>query len=499
MEVPEATLDKRPAVSVANKRLFVHLRHLNAPAEEDRFASLLLAHATSAATATATRVKFKENYQRWHNWAETHSCVPRYFHTPSTELELKEIIHRAREEGEKVKVVGAGHSPTNCAITKGHMVSLEFYNKILSVEGPLVKVQSGIRLKELVEKLAEHKLALSNLGSILDQSIAGAISTGTHGTGINYGSLSSSVVAMEIIDAKGETFYCSEDTRPDLFSAALCSLGALGIISTLTIKCEPLYNLHSTEYPMKLSDLLDNLENDINSAEHFRFWWVPHTDNCFVWKANRTTRKPTPSKTLTDSTLHYIVNRKLYEGLLWAATWRPALLQQINSTYSRLLFSKTLEKVDRYDRIFTFDCLFRQYVSEWALPLSNVRAAVEELQKVIKELNLYVHFSVEFRFVKQDEGTLLSTTHDRDSCYIGNIMYRPYGIDAPGTKEYFRAVERIMTKLGGRPHWAKEFELTSAQLEEMYGGNWKKFQSIRNEMDPDRLFANEYLERVLGP
>ncbi|KAF9935415.1 hypothetical protein FBU30_000013 [Linnemannia zychae] len=448
------------------------------------------------------------------NWARTFQCMPEQYYTPTTEDEVVKIIHLARISGKHVKAIGTGHSPSDLACTDGFMINTDKLNNLISVDeaNRTVTVQAGMKLHKLHDILELRDLAMSNLGSISDQSVAGVMATATHGTGAEYPSLCASVLALTLITATGEVISCSKTERADIFNAAVCSLGALGIITRITLQCEPAFRLENKQEPAKLNDVLNNLDSIIHSAEHVRLWWYPHTDNVVVWRANRTTKEislPTSSwRTSRWFTVHF------YEGLLYICRFIPRLIP----TLSRFMFwatqSKPIERVDTSVKIFNFDCLFSQYVNEWSIPWSRTAEALKALDLFIesgivqndtnskdatenanrKGEPLKVHFPVEIRFVKKDD-VWLSPAYGVDSCYIGIIMYRPYGKAVP-YKRFWSGYEKIMASLGGRPHWAKAHSVTSEDLEKSYP-KMKEFSAIRQRLDPDGMFLNDYLHRHL--
>ncbi|KAF8951924.1 hypothetical protein BGZ52_009069 [Haplosporangium bisporale] len=456
------------------------------------------------------------------NWARTFRCVPEQYYTPNTEAEIVKIIHFARILGKKVKAIGTGHSPSDLACTDGFMINTDKLDHLIEVDqkNMTITVEAGMKLHKLHDILELHELAMSNLGSISDQSVAGVMSTATHGTGAEYPSLCASVLDMTMITATGERLYCSKTVQPDIFNAAVCSLGSLGIITTMTLQCEPAFRLENKQEPAKLDHVLNNLDSIIHSAEHVRLWWYPHTDNVVIWRANRTTKEiSTPKPSWRTS--HWF-NFHIYQGLLNICRYIPGLIP----TLSRFMFwatqSKPLERVDDSVKVFNFDCLFPQYVNEWSIPWRHTAEALRALDKFIEsgrvpdELTskdnassssglvqktsssspLKVHFPVEIRFVKKD-NVWLSPAYGVDSCYIGIIMYRPYGKPVP-YKRFWAGYEQIMGAFDGRPHWAKAHSVSYAGLEKAYP-KMAQFTEIRETLDPEGMFLNDYLRRHLVP
>ncbi|GJJ74150.1 L-gulonolactone oxidase [Entomortierella parvispora] len=453
------------------------------------------------------------------NWARTFRCVPEQYYSPSTEEEIIKILHLARLSGKRVKAIGTGHSPSDLACTDGFMINTDKLNRFIRADEKelTITVEAGMKLHQLHEYLEFHEMAMSNLGSISDQSVAGLMSTATHGTGAEYPSCCAAVLDLTLITAQGEKIYCSKTEKPDIFNAAVCSLGSLGIITSMTLQCEPAFRLENKQEPAKLDQVLDNLDAIIHSAEHVRLWWYPHTDNVVVWRANRTTKpvsKPPASSWRTSSWFTFNV----YQGLLYICRFVPSLIPSL----SRFMFwatqSRPLERVDKSVKVFNFDCLFPQYVNEWSIPWSRTAEALRALNQFIengvvqvenvnpeekavvstvkKEKGLKVHFPIEIRFVKKDD-VWLSPAYGVDSCYIGIIMYRPYGKPVP-YKRFWAGYEKIMTSFGGRPHWAKAHSVTYEDLEKSYP-KMKQFSEIRQQLDPKGMFLNDYLRRHLVP
>ncbi|KAL9642808.1 hypothetical protein ABK040_009883 [Willaertia magna] len=442
------------------------------------------------------------------NWANIYQVKPKYVHFPETESDIQQIIKYAVEHNEKVKVIGSGHSPSNIAITKDHMIVLSKYNKVLDIDhvNKTIKVQAGIRLFELNEILKNNNMSLMVLGSISEQTISGAVSTGTHGTGIDFYAVGSYIIEMEIVAApNGEILKLTKgDERLKAFA---CSLGCLGVISTVTIQCCQAFALQAVQEPSYLEDILSNLNSFIKSADHWRFWWFPHTknDKCITNSANRLpientklfigdSQKP---KSIWQRIKSYFMETIVgFHGLqfaLFLSKYMNWIVPSINSLWFNLLFSQKKQVLDLSYKVFNFDCLFKQYVNEWAIPIENTATALRELKKMIENEKLNVHFPIEVRFVKGDDNWL-NPCFGRDSCYIGIIMYRPYDFTIPFQK-YFDEYCEIMKKLGGRPHWAKEFTLDVKDLPTMYP-MWNRFKQLREEMDPNNTFTNDYLKRL---
>jgi L-gulono-1,4-lactone dehydrogenase len=427
----------------------------------------------------------------WRNWAGNQVCSPVAVEQPGTDAELIEIVKEAAAKGTRVKVVGAGHSFTDIACTDGVQVSLDNYDRVLFIDRERARatVQAGIRLVALNEALAARGLALENLGDIAYQSIAGAISTSTHGTGANFGGLATQVVGLDLICADGSVVSCSAEEEPEIFHAARIGLGALGVLSTVTLQCVPGYNLRAVEEPMRVDHVLEHLDQYVGENDHFEFYWVPHTGWALTKRNNRTNEEAGGRGRFGE-----FRDRVLLENLAFGATarvgrlrpaWIPRLARILPST------GRT-EYVERSYRVFASPRYVHFYEMEYSIPREHAVTAVSQLIDFVKASGLRISFPVEVRFTAADDIPL-STATGRESAYIAVHVYRgmPY-------EQYFRGVEAIMDKLAGRPHWGKLHYQSAATLAPKYP-QWKQWQIIRRQLDPDGRFANAYTERVLGP
>lgn len=464
------------------------------------------------------------------NWAHIHSCTPEKVHYPTSAEEVAGIVRQVASRGgkESVRVWGSGHSPSDIACSDSHLIVMrENMSRLISVdkERRVVQVEGGMTLQQLNEMLPKYGLALANLGSISDQTIAGAISTGTHGTGWAFGILATTILELEIVVADGSIVQCSRQSNKDLFLASLCSMGTMGVITKITLQCVADYSLEAHQSAMSLTHILENLDTlnpkqltlvqesgDVEEEEvvengngasggRFRFWWFPHTqDDCIVWRAHKVSVDAVPTsanKTTLQIWIDYIrdmwIGFHLLQFLLFLSRFLPFLVPWINQFFFDIIYRPKRISVDKSYKVMNFNCLFKQYVNEWAIPVEHTQSALRDLKLLLdREPDLRVHFPVEVRFVKGDD-IWLSPCYGRDSCFIGVIMYRPYGFTIAYEK-YFAEFEKIMMRYSGRPHWAKEFTLTPAHFKAMYP-KWDEFCALRQRYDPQGVFANEWVKR----
>ncbi|KAJ2044940.1 D-arabinono-1,4-lactone oxidase [Coemansia sp. S2] len=311
--------------------------------------------------------------------------------------------------------------------------------------------------------------------------------------------MSSTITHLVIIDGTGRRRECSATVDPDLFDAARCSIGALGIITQVTIQCEPAFKLHAVQTPDTLDHVLNTLSEVAFSAEHVRFWWFPYTDNVAVWRANRTTQPILPrAKSLWRDRLlgyHY------YQLRLLKSRLTPDDLPSINQEQFSSRFNRRIESIDDSYKVFNFDCLFPHHVNEWAVPWEKAAEVIRQLRAWIvaeeqKSDGVRVHFPVQARFVKES-NVWLSPTYGQTVCYIAVIMYRPYNRAVP-YKKYWRVYEDIMRTQGGRPHWAKAHKMYYYELKKAYP-KFDDFVKLCGECDPSGIFVNDYIRRHILP
>jgi L-gulono-1,4-lactone dehydrogenase len=427
----------------------------------------------------------------WRNWGRTQKCTPSRIGNPASGDEICSIVRDAYQSGEKVKAIGSGHSFTDIACTTGRMLRLDGYNRILEIDAKsgLVTVQSGISIAALSEELSEHGLALENQGDVAYQTISGAISTATHGTGAKIRNISSQVRGLSLVLADGSVLRCSPTVEPDVFESARVSLGALGVISTVTLQCVPAFALHSIEEPRNLEDVLGNFDELAGTNDHFEFFWFPHTERAHLMTNNRTDR-PVKPKGRASAYINDIVLENHAFGLVQdighaRRAWVPGLARFTAGMLSRN------EVVDSSHRVFANERLVRFAEMEYAIPRAQVVDAVREVKAMIERTGMRISFPVEVRVVAPDDIPL-STAFGRPTGYIAVHVY--YKDDYV---EYFREVEKIMAARDGRPHWGKLHFRDAASLRPVYP-RWDGFMAVRERLDPQHVFGNAYLERVLG-
>jgi L-gulonolactone oxidase len=421
--------------------------------------------------------------ERWTNWAGEQVCAPERIARPADERELAGVVRQSK----RLRVAGSGHSFTDIACTDGVLVDITRMKRVLGQDGELVTVEGGITLHELGKELAARGLAMENQGDIDRQTLAGALATATHGTGARYGNLSSRVASVRLVTASGEVV--DVDGGDDLLAARV-SLGALGVISAVTLRCVPRFTLRRVDEPRPLSETLDRFDELAGSNDHFEFFAFPYSDLALVRLSERGGLTPQPpgqaEKLLQDVLLENVVPDLLFR----TGRLLPKLIPPLNRSVARVIGSST--RIDLSHRVYASRRDIKFTEMEYAVPREHGAEAARRVLELVERRRLHVGFPIEVRTVAGDDA-LLSTAEGRDTVYVAVHQYRRMEFET-----YFRAVERIMDDYGGRPHWGKRHYQVAATLRPRYPG-WDRFQAVRERLDPEGKFANDYTERVLGP
>lgn len=439
------------------------------------------------------RARTDEASRTWTNWAGTASAAPQRVHTPRNRAEIAETVAHAAVEGRQVRARGSGHSFTPVAATGSDAIDLRYFTGVASadVDTGLVTVRAGTTLRALNAELDKHGLAMTNLGDIDAQTISGAISTGTHGTGARFTGLSAQVESLDLVLADGSAVTCSAERRPELFAAARVGLGALGVVTHVTLRCEPSFVLSATERPEPLEEVLDGFDDFAADNDHFEFYWFPYGRDALVKRNNRL---PTGTESRPLSAARQFLDYELTENVAFGAVCRlgravPRLVRPLGRISASLLSPR--EYSDRSHRVFVTHRAVRFVESEFAVPRESVHEVLAELRTLVSTLSIPVAFPVEVRVAAGDD-IWLSTAYQRDTAYVAihQFVGMPY-------REYFAGFAAIADAVGGRPHWGKLHDLDAAALRERYP-RFDDFLRVRAEVDPDGVFGNDHLRHILG-
>ena len=424
----------------------------------------------------------------WRNWSGYVRFTPQQIVRPSSLEELQRIVGESGHIGRHVRVVGSGHSFTPLVQTEDILISLDNWQGIeeINVEKGRVKVRGGTKLYALGEALFAHGVAQENLGDINVQSISGAISTGTHGTGIRFGTLSTQVEGLTLVTADGGLLECSPEHNPALFKAAQVSLGMLGVIAYVTLRIVPTKRLHLQGYRASLSDCFNHIEKYKQEHAHFSFLWTPHTDWVQLKFLNETTEPV--SKSLFWGNFSNIV---LKNWIYWLISESCRLVPSLTRIVSKITASANpkMDEVNYSHRIFATPRLIRFQEMEYNIPSEHIQAVMTEIQQCVALHRFKVHFPLECRFVQADD-IWLSPAYQRASAYIAVPVYR--GMEY---KDYFHHIEEIFRRYQGRPHWAKMHTQTAESLAQLYPC-WNDFRRVRASLDPHGVFLNGYLREL---
>src|SRR4249919_13239 len=425
----------------------------------------------------------------WRNWAGDQSCAPFERVRPRDREELAEAVAAAAAAGRKVGVAGSGHSFTEAALTAGTMLEVGALSGVIDADrsSGLVRVGAGTVLSELNEELSRLGLAMENLGDIDRQTIAGAISTGTHGTGAKLRNISSQVAGIELVLGDGSV---RELDDGDLLRAARVGIGALGAISAVTLRCVPAFTLHRVDSRRPRDEVFASFQESADVNEHFELFTFPYADSALVLERNRTDGPPRPRGRVA-AYLNDVVLENWALGALSAVGKAAPRANPALSRFAAAVASGS-KATDRSDRIFANERRVRFTEMEYGVPREHGPEAAQRVIDWVRANSYPVFFTIEMRVTAGDDA-LLSPSHERDTAYIAVHQYR--GME---WRPYFEAVESIMNEYGGRPHWGKRHFQAAATLAERYP-SWADFLAARDELDPGRVFTNEYAERVLGP
>lgn len=427
----------------------------------------------------------------WINWAGNQQASGVTVVQPRSVEEVATTVRRAAASGTRVKAVGAGHSFTGIGRPEGVALALDRLCRVRRLDAVTgrVTVDAGMTLHELSRTIAGAGLALTNLGDIDVQTVAGAIATGTHGTGARFGGLATQVTGLEMVGADGKVRWCSEREDPATWSVARIHLGALGVVTAVELQAVPLFALFAEEGTMALDELLVRFDELADGADHFEAYWFPHTGRVSTKRNTRVGLEalaPLPSwrEWLEDSFLQNTV----FGAVVAAGRRFPLAIPTFNRIAAGALGERRYTDVSY--RVFATPRRVRFCEMEYAVPRDVAVETIRAVAAAVESSGLRIAFPVELRVAAADDIPL-STASGQDSAYIA--VHLPVGVDRAA---YFGMVERIMGEAGGRPHWGKLHTLDAETLRSRYP-RFDEFLSLRNRLDPAGVFANAELERIL--
>jgi FAD-linked oxidoreductase len=430
----------------------------------------------------------------WRNWSGLETAVPSRVEQPDGVAAVVGAVERARADRSTVKMAGSGHSFTAIAAPEAALLTPQRLSGIVAVDRDAMTVTAlaGTPLKVLNAGLEGLGLSLHNMGDIAEQTLAGATSTGTHGTGGTAAGLAAQLAGLELVTGTGEVVRASATENADVFDLARVGLGALGILTSLTFHVEPLFVLEAHEQPMTWDRGLAAYDDMEAAAHHVDLYWFPHTDRLMVKQNVRTDLDPgeqePPSRAATwweDE----LVSNTVFGGLCRLGERAPGLVPRINRIAGRAQSERRYS--DLAHRVFVTPRRVRFREMEYAVPREVGLDVLRECRRVIDASDWRIAFPVEVRTARADDVPL-STSYGRDSLYLA--FHVPAGTDH---RAYFGGLEPILRDAGGRPHWGKVHTRTAADLAPAYE-RFDDFLALRDRLDPDRVFANDHLRRILG-
>ncbi|HEX3706936.1 MAG TPA: D-arabinono-1,4-lactone oxidase [Mycobacteriales bacterium] len=430
--------------------------------------------------------------ETWHNWGRSQSATPLEVAQPADVEAVSRVVQRAATDGRTIRAVGAGHSFTAAAVADDIQLDLRYLNGVLAADPTtgLVTVGGGINLHRLNAELDTAGLSMTNLGDIDVQTLAGAISTGTHGTGAKLGGIATQIRGLQLVLADGSVVEVSATSDPELYNAARVGVGSFGVVTGVTLACEPRFELTAVEEPMPIERVLEEFDDLVDANEHFEFYWFPHTDIALTKRNNRPTvdapgRLPRWREWLDDE----LLTNGLFEVLQRLERRRPSAIPALNRLSAKALSARSFTDVSH--RVFVSPRRVRFREMEYAVPRENLVDVFRELRAWIERTGTTISFPVEVRIAAADD-IWLSTASGRASGYLA--IHQFHRIDF---EPYFRAFEAITAEVAGRPHWGKLHWLDADALRARYP-RFDDAMTVRDRVDPNRIFSNSYTRQIFG-
>ena len=432
--------------------------------------------------------------RRWRNWAGSVEARPTALHRPTSVTALQDIV-RSASGNQRIRMAGSGHSftpivPSNDIMLLPH----DFANGDsasavgIDTQRMVARVPAGMVLHQLNEYLAASGVALANMGDITAQTVAGSISTSTHGTGLRFTGLAGQVQGFGLVTADGEHFDCNATENPEVFQLGRVGLGCLGILTYVDMTIVPAFQLRAVEQARRLSDVLDNFDTIVAEADHFEFYWIPHTKWALTKHNTRTQEPPAPRSAWNKWWGKTVMENYAFGAVCMAGRLLPAAIPRLANA---LPSQGRQEFIEASHEVFATRRLVKFHEMEYSIPREHLVSALQQIMEMVEREKLRISFPVEVRVTGSDDVPL-STSYGRESAYIAVHMYK--GMEY---ERYFRLVEAILAPMQGRPHWGKIHFQSAKTLQPNYDRSGD-FLALRERLDPERRFVNEYVGRVLG-
>lgn len=433
----------------------------------------------------------RRRHRDWSNWSGSVRCHPNHCAYPVTVEQIQSEVLRVSEDGERLRVIGAGHSWSPLCWSDENHLSLARFTGIESADAQRhrVWVRGGTRLRDLTEALADRGWALDNAPDHDAQTVAGAIATGTHGSGAAFGSLSTKVTGLRMVCADGSVRHCSAEENPELFDAARVSLGALGVVTHVELRCVDDYRLRRRNRRASLGETLarsDELRRDHRNVEWF---WFPHTGQV-IQRSFDVTRDPVSHLAPLTKLKQRFIELPLFHAASEAARRAPRLSERTSALIMRRAGHR--EDVATAQHAYGVSRRSRVIAMQYAVPVARLADTLRQLERAIRALRLPMPLPVEVRFVHRDT-IWLSPQYERDSACISIPAFPDSDYSA-----YFSRLGRIFDRAEGRPHWATLHNQTARTLRNLYPRH-EDFCVLRRQLDPRGVFLNPHLAELFEP
>lgn len=433
--------------------------------------------------------------RRWRNWSGSHRVTPQEIVHVTSTSDIEHAVARATRARTTLRPVGSGHSFSAVAVAPNMQLELSDFTGITAIDRKRkrkrVTVRSGTKLWQIPRLIAPLGLAMQNLGDINRQSILGAISTSTHGTGLQFGGLGSQVVGLTIVTGNGSTLTVDE-SDPALLDALRVSLGAYGVVTEVTLQLVDDFDLHTVETLTPLGDVLNNWRALSEEYDHFEYFWFGHADRVITKRSNRVAPNElprTPGGTVSEFVSDEVIGNAAFAAICQAGKFMPAAVPALNRI-STVGWGESA-RVKHWSDGFASPRRVRFFESEFAVPFDAVPDVIAELRDLFRGRGEHITFPIEVRSAAADSAWL-ATNHGRETGYVA--VHQHIGSDY---RDYFSRAQTIFAKYAGRPHWGKMHPFTAKDLAGRYP-YWDESLTLRNEFDPNRIFANDYLRQVFG-
>lgn len=403
----------------------------------------------------------------WSNWVGNRSCRPRNYYVPSSVDEVCAALVSARAAGDRVRVAASGHSYTDICTTDGTLIEMRNFSGItdIDVQRRRATMRSGTRIEALGDQLWDAGLSLHNQGDIEAQQIAGATSTGTHGSGLHLRNLAAGIVSMDLVMADG-TLMTFDDSDPDRFAAARISMGMLGVITSLTLDVVPAFKISETVEHWPFAELMAKWDEGFASNRHFSMFWCPTATANLLYDlecpaeidmsdvARVKICNPVPLNTPDDM------------AVIGSRTGRPY-------------------------RIYPQFCAPNLHELEYMVPFEHGKQAFRIVRDIMLDEPQFGIFPVEVRSTAADDA-LLSPNFETDS-----VVLSVSGQPGRNYEPFLRRIHSVLRQFGARPHWGKLHYFTREELDQALPRH-ADFVAIRRELDPDGVFLNDFLEPLFA-